>query len=99
MATIQWVAVLASLMPLGGCSNSQAGERTVWVPVDTAPLLLPDTATAIRYYVAVDGADANPGSAAAPFRTIQKAADVASAGDTVIVRPGIYSGGDRIVSL
>jgi hypothetical protein len=100
MATRQWVAVLASLMPLGGCPGSQAVERTDWGPVDTAPpLLLSDTAAAVRYYVAVNGADANPGSATAPFRTIQKAADVAGPGDSVIVRPGIYTGGDRIVSL
>jgi hypothetical protein len=43
------------------------------------------------YYVATSGADTNSGSEAAPFRTIQKAADVAIAGDTVHVRAGIYS--------
>ena len=99
MATRQWVAVLASLMPLAGCPGSQAVERTNGAPVDTAPSFLPATPAPVRYYVAADGADANPGSAAAPFRTIQKAASIASAGDSVIVRPGIYTGGDRIVSL
>ncbi len=34
--------------------------------------------------------DSNPGSAALPWLTIQHAADVAVAGDTVIVKPGVY---------
>jgi hypothetical protein len=49
-------------------------------------------ATAATWYVAPSGSDSNPGTSAAPFATIQKAADVASAGDTVIVRPGTYAG-------
>jgi hypothetical protein len=42
--------------------------------------------------VATTGDDANPGTAARPFRTIQKAADVAQTGQTVVVRPGRYAG-------
>jgi hypothetical protein len=53
----------------------------------------------VRYYVAPGGSDANPGSAVAPFETIQKAADAAGPGDTVLVRPGVYTGESRIVSL
>ncbi|HIH09810.1 MAG TPA: DUF1565 domain-containing protein [Candidatus Diapherotrites archaeon] len=34
--------------------------------------------------------DSNPGAQSEPFMTIQKAADVAQAGDTVIVQPGNY---------
>ena len=45
------------------------------------------------YYVATNGSDANPGTAAAPFRTLQKAANVVGPGDTVIVRDGVYTGG------
>jgi hypothetical protein len=43
-------------------------------------------------YVAEAGSDANPGTAAAPFRTLQHAADVVKAGQTVRVRPGKYAG-------
>ncbi len=42
------------------------------------------------YYVAPDGDDSNVGSLAQPWRTIQKAADTVSPGDTVLIQPGIY---------
>ena len=44
------------------------------------------------YYVSIGGNDANAGTSAFPWRTIQHAADVAGAGDTVIVQPGTYVG-------
>lgn len=43
-----------------------------------------------EYHVAARGSDANAGTAIAPFRTIQKAADVARRGDTVLVHDGCY---------
>jgi hypothetical protein len=42
------------------------------------------------YYVATAGSDSNPGTAAKPWRTIQKAANTLAAGDTVYVRAGTY---------
>ena len=42
------------------------------------------------FYVATAGDDSNPGTLAAPWRTIQHAADIARAGSTVYVRGGIY---------
>jgi uncharacterized protein YjdB len=50
-------------------------------------------------YVAVNGNDGNPGTSAAPWRTIQHAADVANPGDTVIVNDGIYTGGANVVTI
>lgn len=47
------------------------------------------------YYVRTDGNDTNNGltdSSGGAFLTLQKAADVVSVGDTVIVRAGTYSG-------
>ncbi len=44
------------------------------------------------YYVdAVNGSDSNAGTAVAPFKTIQAAASAISAGETIIVGPGIYN--------
>jgi hypothetical protein len=49
--------------------------------------------TAARnYYVATTGDDSKSGTEAEPLRTIQKAVAVARAGDTVLVRSGVYPG-------
>ncbi|MEP7377968.1 MAG: right-handed parallel beta-helix repeat-containing protein [Chloroflexota bacterium] len=42
------------------------------------------------YYVAPTGSDANPGTLAAPWKTLQKAADTVPAGATVYLRAGTY---------
>src|SRR5687768_4137248 len=44
------------------------------------------------YFVDPAGSDAAAGSTAAPWRTLQKAANSVVAGDSVIVRPGNYAG-------
>ena len=49
------------------------------------------TANAASLYVATTGNDANPGTQAAPFRTIDKASWVAKPGDVVNVRGGVYN--------
>jgi hypothetical protein len=43
------------------------------------------------HYVATSGDDSNTGSSESPWRTLQHAADVAQAGDTVCVHAGTYS--------
>ena len=48
------------------------------------------------FYVATTGNDSDPGTQAAPWRTIQHAADTARAGSTVYVRGGIY---EELVSI
>jgi hypothetical protein len=42
------------------------------------------------YSVATNGSDANDGTEAAPFATVQHGVDVASAGDTIVVEDGVY---------
>jgi hypothetical protein len=100
MAMRQWVGVIASLMPLIGCIDAQAGHRS-GSALDRVPVSSPRARgdRARTYYVAPTGADANAGTSRAPFRTIQRAADMAQPGDTVLVRPGLYTGASRIVSL
>lgn len=56
-------------------------------------ILLMSMASAVfaeTYCVATSGSDENPGSEAKPLRTIQKAADMARAGDTILVSGGVY---------
>ena len=45
---------------------------------------------AAEFHVAPAGNDANPGTAAAPLRTIQHAADLAQPGDIITVHEGVY---------
>ena len=52
--------------------------------------------SAHSYYVSASGEDANPGTEAKPLRTIQQAASMARAGDTVVVRAGVYKGHVRL---
>ncbi len=57
-------------------------------------LLLTTASCATRaatYYVATTGSDSNPGSEAAPFRTIADAVNRMVAGDTTYVRGGTYN--------
>jgi parallel beta-helix repeat protein len=49
--------------------------------------------TGTTYYVSAStGSDTNPGTSAAPWKTIQHAGAVVAAGDTVLVRAGTYDG-------
>lgn len=41
-------------------------------------------------YVATNGSDANPGTSASPYRTIQKYATVSASGDTCLIGAGTY---------
>jgi hypothetical protein len=45
----------------------------------------------VTYYVSTSGNDSNAGTLAAPWRTIQKAANTVQPGDTVQVRAGTYN--------
>lgn len=49
------------------------------------------------YYVAPNGNDANPGTETQPWRTIGKAANTLTAGDTVYIKAGTYR--ERVVPL
>ncbi len=60
------------------------------VPPTATPTPL-SSSTGKVYYVATNGNDANAGTLAAPWRTIQKAADTLAGGDTVYIRGGSYN--------
>src|SRR4051794_30287540 len=64
--------------------------KTIWL----AALTLSVSAGATTWGVAPNGSDTAAGSEAAPFKTLQKAADVALAGDTIKVQAGTYAGMD-----
>ena len=53
-------------------------------------LALAAAAHATEFHVATSGKDSGAGSQAAPFRTIQRAADLAQPGDVITVHEGVY---------
>ena len=53
------------------------------------------SASGRSFFVSTTGSDANPGTKAQPWRTIQKAADTVPAGSTVEIRGGTYR--ERVV--
>ena len=55
-----------------------------------AGCLLRIAAIAGEYHISVKGNDNNPGTATQPFRTINHAAQIAVAGDTITVHSGAY---------
>ena len=55
------------------------------------PAPLP-ASTGTRRYVALTGSDANPGTEARPWRSIQRALDLAEPGEQILVRGGTYLG-------
>jgi parallel beta helix pectate lyase-like protein/pectate lyase-like protein len=101
MAIRQWTHLVASLVPLVGCAEGKVGSQPPSAASLGSMTIQPTGGAPLhaRYYVSPAGSDRNPGTAASPFGTLQRAADVVRPGDSVIVRPGLYTGGERIVSL
>jgi hypothetical protein len=56
----------------------------------TLLLLMTGAISARTFYVAPTGNDSHAGSKDAPWQTIQKGADMLRAGDTLIIRDGVY---------
>ena len=56
-----------------------------------ASLFLDASLYGATYYVATDGSDSFPGTAAQPFRTITRAYATAAPGVEILVRPGVYT--------
>jgi len=70
----------------GSCFRLSWGLRlSVVVAMLMAPIALAET-----FHVSPAGDDRAAGTAAAPFRTVQRGAEAAQPGDTVLVAPGIY---------
>jgi Right handed beta helix region/Protein of unknown function (DUF1565) len=61
--------------------------------IGAGALLFSGACAAADLYVATNGSDSNPGTAAQPLRTVQKAIDTVQRGQTVRVRSGIYREG------
>jgi hypothetical protein len=65
-------------------------EKTVLIEL-VFLLFFVTSAIGKTYYVSPNGSDSNPGTKSSPWATLQKAESRVVAGDTVIVRDGIYT--------
>ncbi|MBP5427419.1 MAG: right-handed parallel beta-helix repeat-containing protein [Clostridiales bacterium] len=65
--------------------------NTIFTCLFVVCLVKSNVAFADSYYVSKNGNDKNKGSYEKPFKTIQKALDIAKAGDTVNIREGTYN--------
>lgn len=64
--------------------------RRITAPLLVATILLFEGASAAWLHVATPGDDKNPGTREQPLRSIQKAQQLASPGDTVLIHGGTY---------
>jgi hypothetical protein len=78
------------LAAYAGSATSPLPARVLWDDLSIADGVEPPAPPG--YYVSTVGSDAAAGTAAAPWRTLQKAADTVPAGATVIVRGGTHAG-------
>lgn len=62
----------------------------------TALIPLRVNAAPSAYYVSPSGSDLNPGTPAAPFKSLQKAAALAQPGDSIVLLAGIYNGAQTV---
>jgi hypothetical protein len=74
---------LVAIRPAGGVSQPPPG------PPAPLPPRLPQS-TGQTFYVTTSGADSNPGTLGAPWRTVQHALDVLQPGQRALVRAGTY---------
>ncbi len=81
--TIVWPQLLVVVIGLSCVALLLAGCGATQSP--------PPTAQPATYYVSTSGNNGNPGTIASPWRTIQHAANLATAGDTVYIRQGVYN--------
>jgi hypothetical protein len=95
-ATFLSTLLFSALLATCGCARADDAVGPPLLPPPPPPGC-GNTGAGVCYHVATTGNDANPGTAAQPFRTIQKAADIVNAGDGVLVENGVYTGGATVV--
>lgn len=92
LVAIGWPVVIASNIHGQRITTVDAAKKPSPTPTPTTRPTPTSFPPGVQLYVAPNGNDSNAGSQSAPFRTIQKAANVVTPGSTVHVAPGTYTG-------
>ena len=79
----------------GGVKTGLAILSVMFLTFLVLSQVLGSFASGTTYYVSPTGSDTDPGTESQPWKTIQKAADTLSAGDTVYIKAGTYQ--ERVV--
>ena len=80
----------------GGSGGSGAGGGGTPPPPSCGSQPFQPPTGGQTFYVAPNGSDSAAGTMAAPFRTMEAAADVAGGGDVVYLRDGVYNHAEDI---
>jgi len=78
----------------GGSTSATSAQTAAVAPAPTTGTMLPPPlpqSTGATYYVSTSGADTNPGTLSAPWRTVQKALNTLQPGQIALVRGGSYA--------
>jgi len=81
---------LDSVLVLDRPSKQMVYLLSMVIIITLGALSIPQMSYSATYYISVTGNDSNPGTIELPWRTIQKGANIAGPGDTVIVKSGNY---------
>ena len=81
--------LIATATSIPATASPSATPRPSVVPSPTTPSTQPTTGK--TYYVATNGNDAAPGTAALPWRTFARAWQVMRPGDTLLIADGVYT--------
>jgi len=91
------ISLILSILYLIGCGVVQPAQpQSSDVNATASTATTTSSSTALQtegktYYVSPSGNDSNPGTIDQPFKTIQHAADIVVAGETVLIRDGVYN--------
>ena len=92
---LKTLIALSTFLGVSGCGGSSQKETTsspAPTPTQPTPSPAPAPASAAQeFFVSTSGSDSNSGSQSAPWATIQHAATMVVAGNTVHVAPGTYA--------
>jgi len=96
LITLPSTLLISTLLATCGCARADDAFGPPLIPA-APPAGCGNTGAGVCYHVATTGNDANPGTAASPFLTIQHAADIVNAGDGVLVGDGVYTASGNTV--
>jgi hypothetical protein len=89
---MQAATFFAAVALLAGCAVPTSSAPSPALHPSGAPFTETNLSETRTLYVSPTGDDSNPGTQAAPFKTIEKASNNATPGTTVRVAPGTYTG-------